>query len=61
MDILNDLRIKVYPARVFKAVSILEEINNWWTLECAGKSAMNENIDYILLMNIIGLQKLLSV
>ncbi|MGX7666601.1 SRPBCC family protein [Flavobacterium pedocola] len=40
--IYHDFTISTPKERVFEAVSTPEGLNNWWTLRCSGKPALNE-------------------
>lgn len=35
-NIYHDFTINVSKERVFKAISLPNELNNWWTLRCSG-------------------------
>src|SRR5262245_40609022 len=42
-DIHQIFFIKARPEKVFEGVSTPAGIDNWWTLDCAGKPAVGEN------------------
>ena len=44
-NIVQDLPIKVPPARVFAAISTPSGLNTWWTKTCAGTPAVGSTYD----------------
>ena len=41
-NIYHDFTINESSSKIYKAVSDPEHLNNWWTLKCTGKPALNE-------------------
>lgn len=39
-DILHDFFIKSTPQKVFAAISLPTEVDNWWSLECSGEARL---------------------
>lgn len=40
--IIHNFTIQSNAEKVFEAISTPEGLNNWWTLKCSGKPALNE-------------------
>ena len=44
--IYHDFTINVPREKVFETVSFPDKLNNWWTLRCTGKPALNEDYNF---------------